>query len=106
MRFGVCTSIDQAARLVEEVDHPNFRLLYDLYHVVQNGDRPEDAAVAGAHLAHIHMAKPDDRRTMYPGDGWDYGAFFRALRSVGYDGRISFEGAVITTESFPRFWPS
>ena len=89
---NMVNTMAEGRRLVEEVDHPNFRLLCDLYHVVQNGDRPEDAAVAGAHLAHIHMAKPDDRRTMYPGDGWDYGAFFRALRSVGYDGRISFEG--------------
>lgn len=90
---NMVNSMAEGRRLVEEVDHPNFRLLCDLYHVAQNGDNPEDAATAGAYLTHIHMAKPDDRRAMYPGDGSDYAAFFRALKRVGYHGRISFEGS-------------
>ena len=79
-------------RLVQDVDHPNFKLLCDLYHLVQGGGKSEDAAIGGEMLRHIHIAKPDDRKTMYPGDGVDYTAFFDALRNVGYDGRISFEG--------------
>lgn len=90
---NMVNSMAQGRRLVEEVDHPHFRLLCDLYHVVQNGDSPEDAATAGDYLTHIHMAKPDDRRAMYSGDGSDYAAFFRALKRVGYNGRISFEGS-------------
>lgn len=96
---NMINSMAEGRRLVEEVAHPNFRLLCDLYHVVQNGDRPEDAATAGAHLAHIHMARPDDRRGMHPGDGFDYGPFWQALRSVGYEGRISFEGTCADFEA-------
>lgn len=86
-------SLAEGRRLVETVDHPNFRLLCDLYHVIQGGGTPEDAATGGEFLHHVHIAKPDDRRAMYPGDGSDYAAFFRALSEIGYDGRISFEGS-------------
>ena len=89
---NMVNSMAEGRRLVEEVDHPNFRLLCDLYHVVQNGDRPEDAATAGHHLAHVHICKADDRKAMYPGDGIDYAAFFRTLKEIGYDGPMSFEG--------------
>lgn len=83
----------EGARLVREVDHPNFRLLCDLYHVAQGGGVPEDAAACGDLICHVHIAKPDDRRSMHPGDGCDYIRCFRALKSAGYDGRISFEGS-------------
>ena len=89
---NMINSMSEGRRLVEEVNHPNFRLLCDLYHVAQNGDRPEEIAAAGQHLLHVHIAKLDDRKAMYPGDGIDYAAFFRPLKEAGYDGRISFEG--------------
>lgn len=82
----------EGLKLVQEVDHPNFRLLTDLYHLSQEGGTPADVEVCGNVFAHVHIAKPDDRKTMYPGDGADYAAFFTALRSTGYDARISFEG--------------
>lgn len=79
-------------QLVQDVNHPSFRLLCDYYHLAQAGCSAADAAIGGQALCHVHIAKPDDRRSMYPGDGCAYDAFFRALHSAGYDGRISFEG--------------
>lgn len=89
---NVLNTQTEGYRLVQDVNHPHFKLLCDLYHLVQAGGKPENAAIGGEALRHIHIAKPDDRKTMYPGDGADYAAFFEALRSVGYDGRVSFEG--------------
>lgn len=83
---------DEGLKLVEEVGHPNFRLLTDLYHLVQEGGTAEDVKACGNVFAHVHIAKPDDRKAMCPGDGMDYASFFAALRAVGYDARISFEG--------------
>ena len=83
---------DEGLKLVEEVGHPHFRLLTDLYHLVQEGGTAEDVKACGNVFAHVHIAKPDDRKAMYPGDGMDYASFFAALRAVGYDARISFEG--------------
>ena len=82
----------EGLKMVQEVDHPNFRLLTDLYHLSQEGGTAEDVKACGNVYAHVHIAKPDDRKAMYPGDGADYASFFAALRAVGYDGRISFEG--------------
>ncbi len=83
---------DEGLKMVQEVNHPNFRLLTDLYHLTQEGGTAEDVEACGNVYAHVHIAKPDDRKAMYPGDGADYASFFAALRAVGYDGRISFEG--------------
>lgn len=82
----------EGLRLVREVNHPHFKLLCDYYHLAQEGGTPADVEACGDTLVHMHIAKPDDRKTMYPGDGADYAGFFCALRNAGYDGRISFEG--------------
>ena len=82
----------EGAALVKEVDHPHFKLLCDFYHLTQEGGTPADVEACGEQLIHIHIAKPDDRKAMYPEDGCDYAGFFGALRRAGYDGRISFEG--------------
>lgn len=82
----------EGLKLVQDVNHPHFRLLCDYYHLSREGGTPADAAACGDALRHIHIAKPDDRKAMYPGDGVDYTAFFDALRSVGYNARVSFEG--------------
>ena len=82
----------EGLKMVQEVNHPNFRLLTDLFHLTQEGGTAEDVKICGETLAHVHIAKPDDRKGMYPGDGIDYTAFFEALRAIGYTGRISFEG--------------
>ena len=46
----------------------------------------------GDALRHVHIANPDGRVAMKPGDKADYKAFFDALRRAGYDARVSFEG--------------
>lgn len=92
---NIVNTVSEARRLVDEVGHPNFRMLCDLYHFHQNGDDLTELESCGDRLCHIHIAKPDDRRSMYPGDGVDYAGFFRVLRAAGYDGRVSFEGTIL-----------
>lgn len=89
---NIINTLAEGMQLVQQVNHPNFRLLCDYFHVAQGGGNPGDAALCGTLLAHLHMAKVDDRGCMYPGDGFDYMPFWQALRTAGYDGRISFEG--------------
>ena len=74
----------------KRVNHPSIRVLADLYHVWQEGEDLADLAEVGDWLVHVHIAEPVQRR--YPGnDDFDFLAFFEALRSAGYDGRISCE---------------
>lgn len=86
----ICTMAEGAA-LEEAVSHPNVRLLSDYYHVVANHDRIEDIRTIKK-FGHIHIASGNGRRYPLPGEGEAYEVFMAALKSVGYNGRISIEG--------------
>lgn len=87
---NVLTSVEESGRYVEDVDHPNVRLLVDAYHWLTD-DNDADAIVNnGSLLRHVHIAASPSR--LAPGlDGCDFSAFFRALKAAAYDGRISIE---------------
>ena len=79
-----------ARELVQAVNHPNFRTMYDSFHAHIEEKNPAEAirTVAPA-LAHVHISE-NDRGT--PGTGqvnWD--ATFNTLREVGYDGWMVIE---------------
>jgi D-psicose/D-tagatose/L-ribulose 3-epimerase len=78
------------ARLVDEVNHPNFRMMYDTFHA---NIEEKSAAVAvgqgGPRIVHVHISE-NDRST--PGEGnvaWN--ETFHALRAIGYDGWLVIE---------------
>jgi len=78
--------------LVREVDHPNFQVMIDFYHLAVENEDPDIVLEVADYLHHIHMANPNGR--VFPSE-WDeqplYEAFFRNLREIGYDKRISIE---------------
>ncbi len=87
--YFLTTAADTRA-LVERVNHPNFRSMYDTFHA-----NIEEKDVAGAirHLAdvlvHVHISE-NDRGT--PGTGhvhWDVS--FQTLKQVGYSGWLTIE---------------
>lgn len=84
-------TVTEGASFVERVDHPNIRLLADLYHMQCNGETPEDLAGVVHLVKHVHIAEKEGRTA--PGvHGDDFRPFFRVLREGGYRGRISIEG--------------
>lgn len=89
----------EGLRLVRAVNHPNFRLLCDYYHLIEEGGTPEDVEACGKALVHTHIANPDGRCAMSQTDKADYRAFFNALRCAGFDARMSFEGSVSDFEA-------
>ncbi len=78
--------------IVEAVGHPSVRLLADVYHMGQVGERPEDLLACAGALAHVHVAAQAGRRLPAATDPDDYVAVFRALRRIGYTGQVSIEG--------------
>ena len=84
------TTAADAKKLVQAVDHPNFRTMYDTFHAHIEEKRPATAIQTVADvLAHVHISE-NDRGT--PGTGqvnWDES--FRTLREVGYDGWLVIE---------------
>jgi D-psicose/D-tagatose/L-ribulose 3-epimerase len=84
------TTAADARALVQSVDHPHFRMMYDTFHA--NIEEKHAAAVITSiadSFIHVHVSE-NDRGT--PGTGhiaWD--ETFRALQHVGYDGWMVIE---------------
>jgi len=83
-------TLDEGAEIVRRVDHPNIRLLADLFHMLRNDETPDAIRRHGDLLAHTHIAEKETRSA--PGvKGDDFRPFLTALRAAGYDRRMSLE---------------
>jgi D-psicose/D-tagatose/L-ribulose 3-epimerase len=84
------TTAADARALVQEVNHPYFRAMYDTFHA--NIEEKQVSEVIHAFkdsFVHVHISE-NDRGT--PGTGHIHWAeTFRALRQVGYDGWLVIE---------------
>lgn len=77
--------------LIEEVDSPRVRLLYDMYHSACMNEDPDDVLGTRMHLVgHVQAADAPGRHE--PGSGaidWKY--YMSVLRGKGYKGVIGLE---------------
>jgi D-psicose/D-tagatose/L-ribulose 3-epimerase len=84
------TTATDARALVDRVNHPSFRTMYDTFHANIEEKSPAKAiASLGDRFVHVHISE-SDRGT--PGTGmvhWDES--FRALRQAKYDGWLTIE---------------
>jgi sugar phosphate isomerase/epimerase len=88
---NLVNGVAEAVATANRVGHPAVRVLSDLYHVSMEDEPLSDTTNAGDMLAHVHVAAPD-RTLPRPGHGeQELRDYFVALRSMGYDGRISIE---------------
>ena len=92
---NILTSSKESFQLVQAVDHPNLRLLVDLYHFDMEKESLEEISRYKGALCHTHIASAKNNRLIpLPEDGEDYLSFFRALKAIGYTGRMSLEGSM------------
>jgi len=83
-------SVTEGGEIVEEVNHPNFRLLADVYHMLMDGEGPESIEKYGHLIQHTHIAEKEERAA--PGTyNENFTAYLKALKDVGYEGRMSIE---------------
>jgi hydroxypyruvate isomerase len=85
-----------AIAIIDAVDHPSVRMLYDLYHSIVMGERPEDVLDGRLdRIAHIQVADVPGRHE--PGSGTiDWPATLGWLSARGYSGRVGLEYIPIT----------
>lgn len=85
-------TVDRAAKIVEEVGAPNLRIMFDLYHIHQEGD---DIAAAfarhAARVGHVQIADPETRSEPRTEGPHAIGPLLRALRAAGYNGPFGCE---------------
>jgi len=83
-------SVIEGGEIVMSVNHPNFRLLADIYHMLVEDEGAESIIKCGHLLHHVHIAEKEGRTA--PGiHGEDFTAYFKALKAVNYKGRLSIE---------------
>jgi sugar phosphate isomerase/epimerase len=90
---NIINSAAEGLELVNAIDHPNFQLMIDFYHLASEREDPAIVLRAREHLRHLHMANPEGRVFPLAWDEYDYAPFFANLRAIGYDKRISIEAS-------------
>ena len=87
--FFLNTAAD-AAKLCDEVNHPNVGILFDTFHAnIEEKDIAAGYRTLGRHLKHVHTCENDRG---IPGSGHiEWPAVFQALRDLGYDGWLTIE---------------
>jgi D-psicose/D-tagatose/L-ribulose 3-epimerase len=95
----LCNTVDQLHNLVQQVNHPNVKAMFDTHHA--NMEEKKYAAAMkkiGPILGHVHISE-NDRGT--PGDGhipWD--EVFATLATIRYKGWLTIEAF---TRNDPNF---
>lgn len=90
---NIINTAGEGLELVKAIDHPNFQLMIDFYHLASEKEDPEIVIRAKDHLRHLHVANPAGRVFPQKWEEFDYAPFFANLKKIGYDRRISMEGS-------------
>ena len=90
---NIINTAAEGFELVKAINHPNFELLIDFYHLASEKEDPAIILQAREHIRHLHMANPQGRVFPLKWDEFDYGPFFANLRRIGYSGGISIEAS-------------
>lgn len=86
-------SVSEAVALAEAITHPAVGVLSDLYHVTTDEQSYDETRAAARWLRHVHVAGAENRRAPVAVDAAFLTGFFRVLKEIGYDARISVEGS-------------
>ena len=83
-------TVTEGARIARETGSEYIRVIADLFHMARMQEPPEDIINSADKLVHCHIAECEERTA--PGvKGDDFTPYFKALKKIKYDGRISFE---------------
>src|SRR3954468_23494117 len=91
LQKGETNTINTAAeglKWVQAVNHPNFQLMVDFYHLSLEKEDPSILVTAKKNIKHLHIANPYLRRFPMSSDEFDYSVFFGTLKKSGYQGGL------------------
>ncbi len=81
-----------SVKLVKKVGSPNFKLLYDIYHMqVQEGDVIATIRENIDYIGHFHTAGVPGRHELDENQEIYYPAVMRAITETGYTGYVAHE---------------
>jgi sugar phosphate isomerase/epimerase len=83
-------TVKDAAEIVRGVNHPNFKLNADIFHMMRENESPQSIMDAADVLGHCEIAEKQNRSM--PGvQGDDFKPYLRALRKANYQGYLFIE---------------
>lgn len=78
--------------LAKQLNDPDFKLLYDIYHMRKSGCDPfKNLDKKLPYIGHFHVADLDGRTFPREKGGIDYKAFLKAIPDEAYDGYVGME---------------
>ncbi len=84
--------VDFCVELIKRVGSPNFKLLFDIYHVaVMDGDLIRRLRQYREFIGHIHAAGVPGRAELDDTQEVNYPAVMRAILEIGYEGHVAQE---------------
>ena len=84
-------TVKAAGEIVRGVNHSNFRLNADIFHMMRENESPQSIIDYADVLSHCEIAEKQTRS--FPGVmGDDFKPYLRALRKANYTGKIFIEG--------------
>lgn len=85
-------NVDFCVELIKRVGSPNFKLLFDIYHVsIMNGDVIRRLRQYKEYIAHYHTAGNPGRGELDDTQEINYPAIMRAILETGYTGYVTQE---------------
>ena len=87
---NILNSLDEGMEYIRRANAPGISILCDLYHFTLEKEPLESLVRTQGLLTHVHIAEPVGRVAPQPGMT-GCRPFFRTLKSIGYDARISIE---------------
>jgi sugar phosphate isomerase/epimerase len=84
------TTVSEALEIVKHVNHSNFKLCADIYHMLKENEPAVHIEAAKGYLVHCDIAEKENRTP--PGVmGDDFSAYLKALKNIEYKGKIIME---------------
>ena len=87
-----CDRTPWGVKLCEKIGSPNFRLLYDIYHMqIMEGDVIATIRKYKDYIVHFHTGGVPGRNEIDDTQELNYGAIMRAIIEMGFDGYVAQE---------------
>ncbi len=83
-------TVAEALQIVKDVNHTNFKLCADIYHMLRENEPASVLLTTKGYLIHCDIAEKGNRTP--PGTaGDDFTTYLQALKQIGYSGKIVLE---------------
>ncbi|NLM78643.1 MAG: sugar phosphate isomerase/epimerase [Ruminococcaceae bacterium] len=88
---NIMNRVSEALVMMLAVDHPNFKVLADTYHMDIEHESLNALQMAGPDLRHIHVSTFLGRKIPLASDKVQLAALMQMLKAIGYQGNVSIE---------------